>query len=154
MAESDIIVIDYLTENDLDRVTAIEADSFSTPWTRKDFADAIDSDYYLYIVARKDGTCIGYCGGVISMPDADITNIAVDKNCRGFGIGDRLLKEFARILSERSVDNLHLEVRISNIPAISLYEKNGFAKDGIRKNFYSKPTEDAMLMTKILGETI
>ena len=82
------------------------------------------------------------------LEEADITNVAVDVPFRGRGIGFLMLQELMRIGRERGVEAFTLEVRQSNQAAISLYERLGFENCGIRKNFYEKPTEHAVIMWK------
>ena len=92
----------------------------------------------------------GYVGLVMVPYESDITNITVSGECRRRGIGTALLKELFRRCPERGVTVIHLEVRESNAPARALYEKLGFIADGRRKNYYTDPAEDAILMTKNL----
>ena len=143
-----IIEIDNMTEQDLLQVSEIEKECFSMPWSYEDFRDTLTSEYYKYVVARCEGRVVGYCGAIISFDEADITNIAVSEEYRGLHIGNEILKNFIRLLEGSGVNKVHLEVRQSNAVAIGLYSKNGFEKDGIRKGFYQKPTEDAILMTR------
>ena len=80
---------------------------------------------------------------------ADITNIAVDPEYRREGLGGKMLELLANVSRDRGMESITLEVRASNIPAISLYEKYGFERSGLRKRYY-KDNEDAILMTKML----
>lgn len=148
---ADIIIAPMTLEN-VDEVAAIEAVCFSTPWSSNAFRDAVESDYYDYIAAidASDGAVVGYAGMQVVLDEAEITNIAVDAQYRKRGIAAKLLESLETICIRKNVTYLHLEVRESNAAARSLYEKMGFAIDGIRKNFYQKPTENAVLMTKVL----
>lgn len=92
----------------------------------------------------------GYVGLVMVPYESDITNITVSGECRRQGIATALLKELFRRCPEKGVTVIHLEVRQSNTSAMALYEKLGFTVDGRRKNYYTAPTEDAILMTKNL----
>jgi ribosomal-protein-alanine N-acetyltransferase len=86
----------------------------------------------------------------VVLDEAEITNIAVTAPYRKRGIAVKLLEGLEMICRKKNVKYLHLEVRESNTAARSLYGKMGFEIDGIRKSFYQKPTENAVLMTKVL----
>ena len=135
-----------MEEGDLDQVCAIEEETFSMPWSRKSFQDTISYCHTLFLVAELDGEIAGYCGCYQSLEEAEITNIAVRRQLRGHGIGRRLLMELMRLGKEQGAFAYTLEVRVSNQAAIHLYESLGFVSFGIRKNFYEKPREDAMIM--------
>ena len=92
----------------------------------------------------------GYVGLVMVPYESDITNITVSGECRRRGVGTALMEELFRRCPERGVTVIHLEVRESTAPARALYEKLGFIADGRRKNYYTDPAEDAILMTKNL----
>lgn len=81
------------------------------------------------------------------LENADITNIAVDEEYRRQGIGDRLIELISLKAADKGAESLFLEVRESNEPA-KVFMKNGFAKVGMRRNFYRKPDENAILMEK------
>ena len=108
--------------------------------------DTISYYHTLFLVAELDGEIAGYCGCYQSLEEAEITNIAVRRQLRGHGIGRRLLMELMRLGKEQGAFAYTLEVRVSNQAAIHLYESLGFVSFGIRKNFYEKPREDAMIM--------
>ena len=135
-----------MEEGDLDQVCAIEEETFSMPWSRKSFRDTISYYHTLFLVAELDGEIAGYCGCYQSLEEAEITNIAVRRQLRGHGIGRRLLMELMRLGKEQGAFAYTLEVRVSNQAAIHLYESLGFVSFGIRKNFYERPREDAMIM--------
>lgn len=135
-----------MEEGDLDQVCAIEEETFSMPWSRKSFQDTISYYHTLFLVAELDGEIAGYCGCYQSLEEAEITNIAVRRQLQGHGIGRRLLMELMRLGKEQGAFAYTLEVRVSNQAAIHLYESLGFVSFGIRKNFYEKPREDAMIM--------
>ncbi len=144
------VIIDYLNESQLDEVASLEERAFSQPWSRAAFKDAMESDNYEYITAVCDGVVVGYAGMQLVLDEAEITNIAVAESARNRGIAGKLLEVLGTICERRNVKFLHLEVRESNSAARHLYEKNGFVIDGIRKNFYQKPVENAVLMTKFI----
>ncbi len=134
--------------SDLDRVAEIEKEIFSVPWTKKGFADSMSQEYTKYLVALEDGEIAGYCGYFQSFEEADITNVAVESSFRGKGIAKKMLLQLMEEGEKRGIHAYTLEVRKSNDPARKLYEKLGFEEAGIRKNFYEKPIEDAVIMWK------
>ena len=127
-------------------VAAIEAHTFSEPWSVKAFEDAVNSNDYIYIVALDKDKVIGYAGCVVSMGEADITNIAVHNEYRRMGIGNELLCQLVKQMKIQGIGKVFLEVRESNNSARMLYSSNGFVEIGMRKNFYRKPDENAILM--------
>lgn len=135
-----------MQRQDIKRVHEIEQSIFSAPWSEKSFMDAYCAESNIYLVAIKEEMVIGYCGLWVSYETADLCNMAVDKTYRQQGAARELLKEGLRLCKERSVESVLLEVRESNIPAIRLYEKTGFARIGKRKKYYKEPVEDAILM--------
>ena len=135
-----------MQRQDIKRVLEIEQSIFSAPWSEKSFMDAYCAESNIYLVAIKEEMVIGYCGLWVSYETADLCNMAVDKTYRQQGAARELLKEGLRLCKERSVESVLLEVRESNIPAIRLYEKTGFARIGKRKKYYKEPVEDAILM--------
>lgn len=138
--------ISLMQEKDLDEVVAIEQEIFSQPWTKQGFLDALKNKDTLYLVAKKNNVVSGYLGLWQSFEEADITNVAVKPECRRQGVAGRLLDETKRLAALRGITALTLEVRVSNEPAIRLYEKHGFRSLGVRPGFYEKPKEDAMIM--------
>lgn len=147
------IEITTMKECHLDEVAALEDISFSEPWSRQAFCDAVNNEEYLYLVALSEGKVVGYAGCYVVMDEGNITNIAVDNNYRRLGIGNELMKQLQQLLIQREVTNIFLEVRESNEAAKLLYTSCGYAEIGIRKNFYSKPQENAIVMKlEISGE--
>lgn len=140
--------IRFMRKEDLDQVWDIEQTLFSKPWSKQDFLDALSKEENLYIVAEDKEQILGYCGIWGVAGEGQITNVAVKKEYQGKGIATSL---FGDILKKGEATDLHaytLEVRVSNVRAIHLYEKMGFISAGVRKNFYELPTEDAVIMWK------
>ncbi len=146
--EHKTLVVRSMKPEDLNEVCRIERESFSQPWSEKGFLDSMNQKNTCYLTALQDGRVAGYCGMLQVMEEADITNVAVDASFRGRGIGFAMLQELMRIGKEHGVEAFTLEVRQSNLTAISLYGRLGFENCGIRKNFYEKPTEHAVIMWK------
>ncbi len=142
------IELDIMRVEDIEEVAEIEKAVFSMPWSKEAFEDTIQKDMTIYIVAKKQGKVAGYCGLWISFDEADIMNVAVDAKYRRQGIAQQMLLFLMEQAKEKGVEKFTLEVRESNQSAINLYEKLGFKSVGLRKNFYSKPTENANIMWK------
>ena len=142
------IMIRKMTMDDLDTVVEIEKECFSVPWSKQGFMDALQKTDAYYIVAVTDDRVVGYCGAYGVCDEADINQVAVTGNYRRSGIGERMVRQLLDGLKERGYLYTTLEVRKSNTAEIALYEKLGFVSEGIRKNFYEKPTEDAVIMWK------
>ncbi len=143
--------INKMQPEDLERVIEIENSSFSRPWSKKSFMDALESDYSYMITAKSSGNILGYAGMYSVQGEGYVYNIAVDKCHRKRGIGTLLLSDLIRYSKEARLGFLSLEVRESNTSAIDLYSKLGFINQGIRKSFYDKPTENAVIMTIFLS---
>lgn len=140
------ITIRKLQQTDIEPLSIIEAESFSMPWSPKDFTDLLNRDYCTYLVAEADGQVVGSCGMTNICNEGNIDNVVVAKDYRGQGICQALMKELIALGEREGVEAFTLEVRVSNAPAIHVYEKLGFVSEGIRPGFYEKPREDAMIM--------
>ena len=139
-------VIRPLQDSDIEVLSAIEAASFSMPWSPQDFRDLLKHDYCMYLVAEENGEVIGCAGLTNSFNEGNIDNVVVAEAHRGRGVATLLLRELIRRGEADGIEAFTLEVRVSNLPAIHVYEKLGFVSEGIRPRFYEKPTEDAMIM--------
>lgn len=141
--------IERLSASHIDGLERIENECFSEPWSRKALEDLILCDYAVYFVAvDDDGTVVGYCGMYVSFEVGSINNIGVLRSYRRQGVGALLLSHLCTYCESNGIALLTLEVRESNIPAISLYSRFGFEKVGERKNYYRKPTENGLLYNK------
>ncbi len=136
-----------MTTEDVDGVVCIEQSIFSIPWTRQGFLDALNLSNTCYLVAVERNEICGYCGLYQSLYEADIVNVAVAENHRQKGIGRKLIEALLLEGKQMGINRFLLEVRVSNQPAITLYQSVGFTLDGTRKGFYDKPKEDAYLLS-------
>ena len=130
---------------DIPAFCKLEEECFADPWTQKGFEDSFSGSCFRCLAAEKDGVVCGYVGMLLIDGEAEITNVAVSRNHRREGIGAALIRA---LLAMDGVTRVLLDVRESNLAARGLYEKMGFAVDGVRKNFYRKPTENAILMSR------
>ena len=135
-------------EKYLDDVFKIEKTCFSNPWSKEDLENQIKNETSHFLVADVDGRAVGYMGLQIFYGEGYVTNVAVLPQFRGRGIAQALISEQMK----NDMEFITLEVRESNIPAISLYKKMGFENMGIRPKFYSNPTENAIIMTRMLDK--
>ncbi len=148
------IRLDVMQLSDIPEVAAIERQTFSQPWTEKGFRDALEQGDSLYLVARMEdrNEIAGYCGFQQGLDEAELLNVAVRSDFRENGIGCVMLRLLLKLGRGRGVHRFVLEVRKSNAAALHLYEKLGFVVEGVRKNFYEKPTEDAVIMSRQVRE--
>jgi ribosomal-protein-alanine N-acetyltransferase len=108
----------------------------------------VEADYAYYFVAECEGEIAGCCGIRNIAGEGEITNVVVAAKHRRCGIGRMLMEYMLNKTKEVGIGDCTLEVRVSNLPAISLYESLGFKGEGIRPGFYEKPVEDALIMWK------
>lgn len=129
------------------QIAQLEKECFSEPWNENALSEELSNENSHFLVAVSDDVA-GYIGVQEICGEAYITNVAVFGKYRKYGIGRALLKAACDGAKSRSCEFITLEVRESNIPAITLYESEGFEKAGVRKNFYSAPTENGVIYTK------
>lgn len=141
-----MLVIREMTSEDVKAVSEVEAAIFSMPWSEADFRDLLTRDQIEYLVAELDGVIIGGAGIRNVLGDGEITNVAILEPFRRHGYARELLLRLLDKGREMGAIDFTLEVRVSNIPAIRLYESLGFVSEGIRPNFYERPKEDAAIM--------
>lgn len=142
--------ISRLQRQDVDGVLQIETACFSHPWTLEGITQELENPTARFFTARKDDAPIGYIGANNIAGEVYITNLAVLSDYRKQGIGALLLSVLLEQAAYEHAQFVTLEVRESNLPAISLYEKYGFSAVGRRNRFYRDPPEDALLYTKFL----
>lgn len=136
-----------LAERHLAQVTALEAATFSEPWSESAFRGEMENPNSCFLVAEEAGEVLGYLGMQLVLDEGYITNVAVAASRRRQGIGARLMEAAIAIAREERLALLTLEVRVSNRGAIALYERYGFQAVGRRRGFYRFPREDAFVMT-------
>ena len=130
------------------QVAALEKQCFSDPWSESSVASELSNPLSAWLVAMDGDVLAGYVGSQSVMGESDMMNIAVDAHYRRHGIAQALVEALVAQLKEKGNHSLTLEVRISNKPAIALYEKLGFAQVGRRPNYYRNPKEDALILRK------
>jgi len=128
-------------------IAELEKVCFSEPWSEETLLSAYKTGTKFF-VAIKNSKVLGYVGISCVIDEGYITNVAVFPQYRRQGVASSLLNRVFSLASDEGLSFVSLEVRESNSSAISLYEKFGFKTEGKRKNFYSNPLEDALIMTK------
>ena len=126
-------------------VAEIERLCFSEPWSEKSLVILTDENNF-GVVATLDGQTVAYGGMTCVLDEGAVTNIATHPDHRRQGLGRRILRELLSEAQKRGVHTVFLEVRESNDAARALYLSEGFYECGIRKNFYRRPTENAVQM--------
>lgn len=139
-------MIRYMTEKDIPSAADLECRFFSVPWTEAGLRESFERPEYLFLVVEEDGKVVGYAGLSQVLDEGDVTNIVIDEAYRGRGLGAALTSALLEEGRTRGITAFTLEVRVSNQTAIHIYEKIGFRSAGVRKGFYEKPTEDALIM--------
>ena len=142
------MIITTMGERHVARVAALEKLCFSDPWSEKSVASELTNPLSLWLVAVEDDRVAGYVGSQSVMGESDMMNVAVHPDFRRQGVAEKLVLELVAALGKNDNHCLTLEVRASNVPAIALYEKLGFAQVGLRKNYYRNPKEDALILRK------
>lgn len=146
------IIIRDMAESDIKEIVDLEKECFSEPWSEDSLKDELTNETARFFVLRDNEKLLGYIGANNICGEVYITNVAVISACRGKGYGKILVNHLLKQSELEKALFVTLEVRKSNANAIALYEKCGFKKTGERKNFYSKPTEDALIYTYYLEE--
>ena len=140
-------MIRRMRPEDISRVNAIEAEIFTSAWTEADFIYELnDNPFAFYFVWEHENVIEGYVGLWILFDQAQITTLGVDLAFRNQGIGKALMRHAMDYCTQEHVKSVTLEVRVSNLPAIKLYESFGFITKSIRKDYYQDNHEDAYLM--------
>ena len=133
---------------DISQLAELERLCFSDPWSEAAFEYELRNPLSLWLVAAENDVVAGYVGSQTVMGEADMMNLAVSPAYRRNGIGEKLVCELIQCLNGVQAHSLTLEVRISNAPAIALYEKLGFVQVGRRPGYYRNPKEDAYILRK------
>lgn len=141
------------TIEDAKEIFAIEMECFSVPWSLDSIeTELLNEDKKLYYVVEDANGVVGYAGAWLVYDEGQITNIAIRLSARRQGFGAKLTSALIEECFKRGMHEIFLEVRISNLSALSLYRKLGFTVKGMRKNYYSEPKEDAYIMSLIKEE--
>lgn len=140
------MIITKMTEQHVAQVAELEKLCFSDPWSEKSVASELENELALWLVALEGETVAGYIGSQTVLGETDMMNVAVHPDYRRRGIGEQLVNALVEQLKGLESHSLTLEVRVSNAPAIALYQKLGFEIAGQRRNYYRNPREDALIL--------
>jgi len=144
------MTIENMTSAHVAQIAQLEKLCFSDPWSEKSIASELDSRLSCWLVALEGERVVGYVGSQTVIDESDMMNIAVHPDHRRRGVAENLVGRLSDALRLRGSKALMLEVRVSNEPAIRLYEKLGFVQVGRRPNYYRNPKEDALILRKAL----
>lgn len=141
------------TIEDAKEIYRIEEDCFSVPWSLDSIEEELgETKKKVYLVLETSDGIQGYAGAWLVYDEGQITNIAVPPQGRRKGYGKLLTKGLIDLCFEEGMNEIFLEVRVSNLPALSLYRQLGFTVKGMRKDYYSEPKEDAYIMSLVKEE--
>lgn len=139
------------TAADVEAIVRIERATFSKPWSSRSFQDMLRAPAAIVLVALLEEPVVqGYAAAYVAADVAELANIAVGQSVRGFGLGRALLAEVIRQVLGRGAGSLFLDVRASNVVARGLYESESFREVARRRDYYSQPVEDAIVMRRDL----
>lgn len=141
------LVIEKMTVAHIEDIAKLEKECFSSPWSEDGLKSELENNFARFFVAFSGDRVAGYIGSHNVLGEVYITNVAVFPEFRRNGVGKSLVEFLVDTMKTENAEFVTLEVRESNLNAISLYEKCGFEKVGKRKDFYEKPREDGVLMT-------
>lgn len=145
------MIIDALSKNDIEEISQIEKEIFKEPWPKSFFEEEMANDFAHYYVLKENDEIIGYAGMWQMFENCDLNTIGIKKEYQGRKYGEKLLRFMIKEAIKRECEFMHLEVRISNLKAQSLYHKLGFIETRIRKGYY-EDGEDCIDMVKgLLG---
>ena len=142
------MTVQILSEEYVAAAALAEADNLDTAWSAEQIRDAMARDDTLYLVGIENGVLCAVASCVFSAYEAMIENVAVLPEYRRHGAAFALLSAIEAEAVKRGLENISLEVASRNHGAVLLYEKAGFVKVGIRKGFYRKQNDDALVMIK------
>ena len=136
-----------MEENDIPAVRELELQCFSDPWTETMLREMLESslDSCFVLLSVEERKTAGYANVRVLGDEAELMRICVAPEFRGRGWSGPLLEEGMREMTRRGAAAATLEVRAGNVPAIRLYERHGFQKEGLRKKYYRDPVEDAAI---------
>ena len=147
-----MLSVKRIEESDLEIIACLEREIFPDPWGMIGLKESLYQNHTVLLGAWLDEKLVGYVIFYFSCEEGEIASNAVDESVRRQGVASHLLLELENVCEEKKIEKILLDVRESNETAIEFYKSHGFIEDGLRKNFYTKPTEDAILMSRELGK--
>lgn len=138
-------IVEELNESDLDQLVDLEKLCFDYHWTREQFLLGLERGAYLVLGIRGNNCLNGYIAFSIIVDEMEVLNLAVHPDFRRKGYAKQLLSRAFSICRHRNVAKSFLDVKISNVSAIDLYQKFGYLQIGVRQKYYPDTKEDALL---------
>jgi len=137
-----------LNDSHIDALLDIETACFTVPWSRAAFASDLDSPFSFWygVLDTANNRLAAFLGTQIIADEAEIRNVATHPDYRRRGLAEAMLRAFFALHPD--LTQTFLEVRTSNVAARTLYEKLGFTAYAVRRDYYEKPVEDAILMRR------
>ncbi len=148
--QKEMRILRNMNENDVKEIADLESKTFTDAWSENSVYDTFCQKQAFIVVAEQDEKMIGYCISYFVLDEGEIARIAVDVSWRRQGVGREILEQVEKICAEKDITKLLLDVRESNVAARKFYARYGFCEDGVRKDFYDKPKENAVLMSKAI----
>jgi len=148
ISSSEGLVLRKMTSQDLPQIQEIEKQSFSTPWELQLFMGELKLPFAHFYVLEEHKKIIGYCGFWLGEQEAHIVTLAICQEKRRKGLGSMLVTRMLEQAKPLGATRAVLEVRVSNDPAIRLYEKCGFSRGAIHRKYYGDNDEDALTMLR------
>ncbi|MCE3264700.1 MAG: rimI [Pseudoduganella sp.] len=143
------LIYEPMQESDLDEVVAVEQEVYPHPWSRSNFSDSLAQGYHAWVLRAQDGQLMGYFLVMGIVDEAHLLNVAVARPWQGKGLGRLLVNQAVALSRGLGMESILLEVRPSNVRALEIYQRYGFAEIGRRKGYYPAPNstrEDAIVM--------
>lgn len=141
-----------ICETDIEKICQLEKKIFSDPWGAAGVRESLGQNYTKLFGAWTGEELAGYAIVYFLADEGELVRIATAPSCRRRGVASGLIRELLRVCRERGMKRVLLDVRESNEAAIKLYKGTGFQVDGMRKDFYTKPSEAAILMSREVGK--
>jgi ribosomal-protein-alanine N-acetyltransferase len=131
----------------VDEISELQSQTFTSPWSAQSLRwEIANTDVARLYVLRADDALIGFCACWVILDELHINSLAIDHAWRRQGFASRLLREVCRDAREGGATQATLEVRRSNTAALALYQRMGFTCEGVRKDYYQTPREDALVL--------
>jgi len=146
-SDSKFIICD-MSFSHISSIAQIEKDNFSEPWSETSIRESAENSTRFFVALDKAENVLGYVGLNFVLDEGYIASVCVKENYRNKGIATALFEKCFSFAKENKLSFISLEVRKSNENAINLYKKLNFSEEGLRKNFYSYPKEDAIIFTR------
>ena len=138
-----------ISDSDIPEIARLERECFLLPWAEKEIVSAFSRADFCGVVGEMNGEIVGYLLGLTLFEDAEVLRIAVTKELRGQKLGGAILDAFFALVKAKGAQRAFLEVRVSNAPAIALYESRAFTRGRVREKYYENG-ESAVEMYKNL----